>query len=235
MAASGPFQACPGLCSLLGLAVPPWYQVPLISVMSGMHHAGVFSAAVSQACQERRPHTLPALPDAGSAALWHLAGWLHVPRSSIPGAPGSSLLQSGARCSPPQRGFGVLAWELGCRVPGLGTQGVMAERLVPAGPGSARGQVLGWLAARVGAAPSLAVDTGLHPSCRLSGLMVRCIVEGVWGTVGSLGWRAGMWSCQQPLLMALLPVLVQELQMPQSTTQHHAGGCWSLSGVWVSG
>lgn len=70
-----------------------WYQVPLISVMSGMYYARDFSSSVSQAqaCQEQRPHTLPALPH---AALRHPAGCPPVLGWSSLGAPGASLLQS---------------------------------------------------------------------------------------------------------------------------------------------
>lgn len=72
------------------------YQVPLILVMSGMHHAGVFPSTMSPACQEWRPHALHALPHAGSAALWHLA--------------------PACVCPPPRRGFGVLVQQVSCRV-----------------------------------------------------------------------------------------------------------------------
>lgn len=88
-----------------------WYQVPLISVMSGMHYAGDFSSSVSQAqeCQEQRPHIVPALPHAGSAALQHSAGCsagLEHPWGfwSILGAPGASLLQSRGMVSPSPEG-----------------------------------------------------------------------------------------------------------------------------------
>lgn len=82
------------------------YQVPLISVMSGMHYAGDFSSSVSQdqECQEQRPHILPALPHAGSAALRHSAGCPLVLGWSILRAPGASLLQSRGMASPSSKG-----------------------------------------------------------------------------------------------------------------------------------
>lgn len=129
------------------------YQVPLISVMSGMHHAGAFS---SQACQERSPRTLPALPHAGSAALRLLAGCLPVPRSSILGAPGTSVCRVVTPCPPSRRGFGVLVLQ-GARSGDV--TGVSADRLALAGPGSARGWALGWLAAR----PLLLTQVCTHP------------------------------------------------------------------------
>lgn len=50
-------------------------------------------------------------------------------------------------------------------MPAQGTQGATADRLVLAGPGSAWGHVLGWLAVSAGTVPSLAADFGLHPPC----------------------------------------------------------------------
>lgn len=121
-----------------------WYQVPLISVMSGMYCAGDFSFSLSQAqeCQEQRPHILPALPHAGSAAgmaarrCWAGASLGLLEHHSC---------RAGIWCPPPPRGFGswhrilvagchgVLWWMFGGeRGPGLECRDVvLSETLLP--------------------------------------------------------------------------------------------------------
>lgn len=87
-----------------------WYQVPLISVMSGMYCAGDFSFSLSQAqeCQEQRPHIL--LPCLMQAAL---QGWL-------PAGAGLEHLWGYWSIIPAEQGYGVplLQGDLG---PGTGS------------------------------------------------------------------------------------------------------------------
>lgn len=77
------------------------------------------------------------------------------------------------------------------------------------------------------------------PRCRLRSAPTLPLIwprgmmyhRGILGSAGSLGWGAGTWSCQQLPLRVLLPLPVQELQVPWSMTQRGIGGCWSLSGL----
>lgn len=72
--------------------------------------------------------------------------------------------------------------------------------------------------------PLLPTQVCTHPAGDLA-LWCGASRSGLWGTARSLGWSAGMWSCQRPPLLALLSVPVQEPRVPWSTTQRGAGAC----------
>lgn len=202
--AGGPFQACPGLCSA---------AVPGTSYLGNVRNAprwGFFlrgepsvpgAETPHPACPASRRQRCPLAPGClpACAGLEHPRGsWGMGPAEPWHGVPH------------PRRGFGVLAKELGCRVAGLVTQGATADRLALAGPGSARGQALGWLAA----APSLLVRSVPTPPA-------------IWSR-GAVHRRGRLGESQVPGLER------RDVVMPAATT-HGTAPCASAGASGASG